>query len=88
MVSIFTLNGTLWFYSAIGFIAVLVLYFILPETEGRTIEEVQSLFDNNNVNHSSRYDRKMNNEEARLKCEKSLIITIFNKRIIGIIGNT
>lgn len=72
MIAAFTLNGTLYFYSAVGFVAVFVLYFILPETEGRSIEEVQSLFDNNNVNNSCQYIRKFvrtktNNEEACLK---------------------
>lgn len=64
MVTMFTLNGTLWFYSAVGFVAVFVLYFILPETEGQTIEEVQSLFDNNIVNQSVRYDEHFCREKT------------------------
>lgn len=65
MVALFTLNGTLWFYSAVGFVAVFVLYFILPETEGQTIEEVQSLFDSNIVNQNVRYDEDFGREKTR-----------------------
>lgn len=52
MVSAFTLNGTFWFYSAVSFIGCIALYFILPETENRTLEEVQAFFDKKNSNHS------------------------------------
>lgn len=60
MVATFTLNGTFWFYSAIAFVGLLVLYFILPETEGRTLEEVQTFFDRRKHNHANRYDTKSN----------------------------
>ncbi|XP_046420999.1 facilitated trehalose transporter Tret1-like [Neodiprion fabricii] len=36
-----TLAGTFWFYSAVGFVGAIVIYFILPETEGRTLREIQ-----------------------------------------------
>lgn len=53
MVSTLTLNGTFWFYSAIASVGVLVLYFILPETEGRTLEEVQAFFDKKKRNRQN-----------------------------------
>lgn len=48
MVAAFSLNGTFWFFSVVSFIAVAVLYFILPETEGKTLEEIQAFFDKDN----------------------------------------
>lgn len=37
MLSAFTLPGTFWLYSAVSLFGALVLYFTLPETEGRTL---------------------------------------------------
>lgn len=37
MLSAFTLPGTFWLYSAVALFGALVLYFTLPETEGRTL---------------------------------------------------
>lgn len=64
MVATFTLNGTFWFYSAVSFVAVFVLYFILPETEGRTIEEVQTFFDGNSLNGSELDEKRINQGKA------------------------
>lgn len=36
-----TLPGTFWFYSSVAFIGAIVLYFVLPETEGRTLVEIE-----------------------------------------------
>lgn len=47
MVAAFTLNGTFLFYSAVAFIGCFVLYFSLPETENKTLEEIQAFFDKN-----------------------------------------
>lgn len=44
MVAAFTLNGTFWFYSAVAIIGCSILYFILPETESKTLEEIQAFF--------------------------------------------
>lgn len=44
MVAEFSLNGTFWFYSAVSLIGVIVLYFTLPETENRTLIEIQAFF--------------------------------------------
>ncbi|XP_067642478.1 solute carrier family 2, facilitated glucose transporter member 8 isoform X2 [Eurosta solidaginis] len=39
-----TLPGTFWFYSAVAFVGALVLFFVLPETEGRTLHEIEAHF--------------------------------------------
>lgn len=44
MIAAFTLNGTFWFYSAVAIIGCFVLYFTLPETENKTLEEIQAFF--------------------------------------------
>lgn len=44
MVGTFTLNGTFWIYSSVSALGVLVLYFILPETESKTLQEIQVFF--------------------------------------------
>ncbi|XP_053969704.1 facilitated trehalose transporter Tret1 isoform X3 [Anastrepha ludens] len=44
MLSAFTLPGTFWLYSAVALIGAFVLYFTLPETEGRTLHEIEAHF--------------------------------------------
>lgn len=44
MVGGISLAGTFWFYSAAGLIGALVIYFTLPETEGRTLREIEEHF--------------------------------------------
>ena len=39
-----TLPGTFLFYAAVNFVGVIGLYFILPETEGRTLKEIEDHF--------------------------------------------
>lgn len=39
-----TLPGTFWFYSAIALIGCVILYFVLPETEGKTLLEIEAHF--------------------------------------------
>lgn len=36
-----SLSGTLFFYALINFVGGIVLYYILPETEGRTLREIE-----------------------------------------------
>jgi predicted MFS family arabinose efflux permease len=38
------MTGAFWTYGGIGIFAWIVLYFALPETKGKTIEEIQSMF--------------------------------------------
>lgn len=44
MLSTLTLPGTFWFYSAVAFTGCIVFYFVLPETEGRTLLEIEEHF--------------------------------------------
>ncbi|GAB0095006.1 TRET1 [Sergentomyia squamirostris] len=44
MVSKLTLPGTFWLYSVVSLTGALVLYFFLPETEGRTLNELEEHF--------------------------------------------
>lgn len=53
MVAAFTLNGTFWFYSAVSLIGCIIFYFVLPETENKTLEEIQSYFNKDNAISSS-----------------------------------
>lgn len=42
--TLFTLPGTFWLYSAVSLLGCVILYFILPETEGRTLIEIEEHF--------------------------------------------
>lgn len=44
MISWMTLPGTYWFYSALNLLGFVVLYFVLPETEGKTLHEIMEHF--------------------------------------------
>lgn len=44
MVHIFTMNGIFWLYSIVTALACIILYFILPETENRTLQEIEDNF--------------------------------------------
>lgn len=37
----FTLPGTFVFNACVNFFGVIILYFIMPETEGRTLKEIE-----------------------------------------------
>lgn len=45
MYSAFTLLGTFWFYSGVAFVGVVILYFVLPETENKSLLEIEANFD-------------------------------------------
>lgn len=45
MVYAFTMNGIFWFYSVATALGCIILYFILPETENRTLQEIEEHFD-------------------------------------------
>lgn len=42
MSKLLTLPGTFWFYSAVSLIGTIILYFVMPETEGRTLMEIEA----------------------------------------------
>ena len=45
MLNSMTLPGTFWFYGVVSLLGCVVLYFFLPETEGRTLYEIQEHFE-------------------------------------------
>lgn len=45
MLNSMTLPGTFWFYGVVSLLGCIVLYFFLPETEGRTLYEIQEHFE-------------------------------------------
>lgn len=44
MLATMTMPGTFWFYSAVALVGAIILYFILPETEGRTLMDIERHF--------------------------------------------
>lgn len=44
MISTITLPGTFWFYSVIALLGTVVLYFTLPETEGKSLHDITEHF--------------------------------------------
>lgn len=53
MVAALTLNGTFWFYSAVCLVGVVFLYFTLPETENRTLLDIQMFFEKKPLRNDS-----------------------------------
>ena len=46
MVKGLTIHGTYWFYGVFCFVGFLFVYFFMPETKGKTLEEIEAMFDN------------------------------------------
>ncbi|XP_069690852.1 facilitated trehalose transporter Tret1-like isoform X1 [Periplaneta americana] len=44
MVNSMTLPGTFWFYGGVSLLGTIIFYFFLPETEGRTLHEIEEHF--------------------------------------------
>ncbi|XP_053679584.1 facilitated trehalose transporter Tret1-like [Anopheles nili] len=44
MLAIFTLPGTFWIYSCVTLIGAMILYKVLPETEGKSLQEIETYF--------------------------------------------
>lgn len=72
MIDSMTLGGTFLFFTLINFFGLIVLYYILPETEGRTLQEiedhysgVQKLKDRPKVN---RNDEKISGSYTTVSC--------------------
>lgn len=59
--------GTFAFYSAMGFLGGIYLYFFLPETEGNSLEEIESYYngkfrifaDDSFINFFKRFKKKV-----------------------------
>ncbi|XP_058117746.1 solute carrier family 2, facilitated glucose transporter member 10-like [Anopheles ziemanni] len=44
MLAIFSLPGTFWIYSLVTVVGAMILYKVLPETEGKTLQEIETYF--------------------------------------------
>lgn len=44
MVSTLALSGTFWLYSVVAIVSCILFYFVLPETEGRTLIDIEEHF--------------------------------------------
>lgn len=44
MIETLTLPGTFWFYSSVSIVGCIVFYLVLPETEGKTLLEIEAHF--------------------------------------------
>lgn len=44
MLATMTMPGTFWFYSAVALLGAVILYFVLPETEGQTLLDIERHF--------------------------------------------
>jgi hypothetical protein len=49
------LSGAFWLYSGITFLGMIFMVILLPETRGKTLEEVQDLFRGAKVNHETEH---------------------------------
>ena len=47
MVAALTNQGVYWFYSAFCLMGFIFVYFLMPETKGKTLEEIEAMFDKN-----------------------------------------
>ena len=45
MVSGLTIQGTFWFYAGFCFLGFVFVIFVMPETKGKTLEEIEAMFD-------------------------------------------
>lgn len=57
MVSAFALSGTFWLYSVVAIVSCILFYFVLPETEGRTLIDIEEHF----LGKKSLSERSLNN---------------------------
>jgi len=49
-------HGTYWLFSGCCFVGGIYIYFAVPETKGKTLEEIQSWFPQNNQRKSIYYE--------------------------------
>lgn len=61
------LYGSSWFYGILGVLGFFLTYFYLPETEDRTLEDIEKHFSENSAKMSNINIRKIENIEMELK---------------------
>uniref|UniRef100_A0A1B0G9I1 Major facilitator superfamily (MFS) profile domain-containing protein n=1 Tax=Glossina morsitans morsitans TaxID=37546 RepID=A0A1B0G9I1_GLOMM len=68
MLGALTLPGTFWFYSLVALVGAVILYFTLPETEGRTLGEIEAHFSKKStINLLSKKQQKQFKENDQKK---------------------
>ncbi|XP_050307000.1 facilitated trehalose transporter Tret1 isoform X2 [Anthonomus grandis grandis] len=65
LISLITLPGTFWMHTAVCFLGFLLLYFLLPETEGKTLFQITDHFSG-----GSKMDNSVTNFVNRKKMKK------------------
>lgn len=68
------LYGSSWFYGIVGVLGFFVTYFYLPETENRTLEDIEKHFSENTTKFSDINIRKIDNIEMELKIMESKVM--------------
>ncbi|XP_031638552.1 facilitated trehalose transporter Tret1-like [Contarinia nasturtii] len=66
LTSMFTLNGTFWIYSAVSVLGCVTLFFILPETENKTLEHIQEFFTASKTKRPNQHDEKCNETNTNI----------------------
>ncbi|XP_073832397.1 uncharacterized protein isoform X2 [Musca autumnalis] len=70
MLTLLTMPGTFWFYSAVAFVGCITLYFTLPETEGRTLGEIEAHFSKKSpTNLLCKKQQKLEKEQKKQQAE-------------------
>uniref|UniRef100_A0A8D9B8Y3 Facilitated trehalose transporter Tret1 n=1 Tax=Cacopsylla melanoneura TaxID=428564 RepID=A0A8D9B8Y3_9HEMI len=70
MVDTFNLSGTLYFYSAISLLGTLYMYKMMPETEGRTLSDIEEHFADKSKTFVTNIEKKKKNKERMSGMEK------------------
>jgi len=85
MLATLTLPGTFFFYSAVAFVGATILYFVLPETEGRSLIEIEEHFSGGLP--LNRKPRQLDEEE---KHSSTAVVTVRPKTdvVIGVPSGT
>ncbi|XP_017475701.1 PREDICTED: facilitated trehalose transporter Tret1 isoform X1 [Rhagoletis zephyria] len=69
MLTALTLPGTFWLYSAVALTGALVLYFTLPETEGRTLHEIEAHFSKKSDTNLFRKSRRQDLSKTAIQMD-------------------
>lgn len=64
MYSSMTLLGTFWFYSGVAFVGVVILYFVLPETENKSLLEIEANFDKTKKEYLLQQQQQLQNQQS------------------------
>uniref|UniRef100_A0A1B6CPI6 Major facilitator superfamily (MFS) profile domain-containing protein n=1 Tax=Clastoptera arizonana TaxID=38151 RepID=A0A1B6CPI6_9HEMI len=69
MKRVFTKHGTFWFYGTVSLVGTLFFYFVLPETKGRTLQEIEDYF-SGRIKSLKPIKKSVNNNPTIVKASK------------------